>query len=199
LYHRTSKDGGQTFSPAESIVPEGEKQWCDQPALTVTPSGGLFACWIQSSMTTPSRVFGSIFDEVTGWSHPVALETGLPENTEIAYPAVAASEAGLFVLAFKAETEKTSVVLYRSTDGGLSFQPFKVLGERHFGSDDFCSSAKNESDLACRFNQLKGYFQPGDYVGLAAHGQRIATAFVLTRDHNPVGFANTYAYVLDLE
>lgn len=199
LYHRSSKDGGKTFGPADLIIPEGVEQWCDQPALAVTPSGDLFACWVQSSLSAPAHVYSSVFDEALGWSNPVALETGLAENTEIAYPAVAASEAGLFVLAYKAEAEKTCVVLYHSTDGGLSFHPIKVLGERNFGSTDFCTSAKNPSDLACRFNQLKGTFQPGDYVGLAAQGQRIAAAFVLTRDHNPIGFANTYAYILDLE
>lgn len=199
LYHRTSYDGGKTFSPGKLVVPEKDQQWRDQPALTVTPSGGLFACWVQSSSVAPARVHCSVFDEVSGWSPSVALETGLAKNTEIAYPAIAASEAGLFVLAYKAETGKTSVVLYRSTDGGLSFQPIKVLGERKFGSDDFCTSARNASDSGCRFDQLVGYFQPGDYVGLAAQGQRIAAAFVLTRDHDPAGFANTYAYILDLD
>jgi hypothetical protein len=199
LYHCSSKDGGQTFSPADLILPECEKQWCDQPALAVTLSGGLFACWVQSSMTAPARVYCSMFEDDLGWSSPMVLETDLDTNTEIAYPAIAASEAGLFVLAYKAEEKKTQVVLYGSTDGGLSFQSIKVLGERKFGSADFCASARNASDLGCRFNQLKGTFQPGDYVGLAAQGQRIAAAFVLTRDHNPLGFANTYAHILDLE
>jgi len=36
-------------------------------------------------------------------------------------------------------------------------------------------------------------------IGLSAQGHRIAAAFVLTRDHNPVGFSNTYTYILDLE
>jgi hypothetical protein len=199
LYHRTSEDGGLTFGPGVMVVPLEDWQWCDQPSLTVTPSGGLFACWVQSSAVNPARVHGSVFDEATGWSPPVALETGLAGRTELAYPAVAASEAGLFVLAYKADEDRTSVVLYRSMDGGLSFQPYKILGERNFGADAFCASARNASDAGCRFNQLEGDFQPGDYIGLAAQGRRIAAAFVLTRDHDPVGFANTYVYILDLE
>jgi len=63
-------------------------------------------------------------------------------DTEIAYPAVAASEAILFVLAYKVEIEKTSIVLFSSTDDGLSFQAISVLDERRFRPYDFCSSAK---------------------------------------------------------
>ncbi|MBN1225141.1 MAG: hypothetical protein JXB23_17965, partial [Candidatus Aminicenantes bacterium] len=87
LYHRTSNDGGQTFSPGTLIVSEEDRQWYDQPAITVTPSGNLFACWVQSSPTAPARVYCSVFNEASGWSPSVPLETEPAENTEIAYPA----------------------------------------------------------------------------------------------------------------
>ncbi len=195
LYHMISSDGGLTFTDPLIITPSETGVKRDLPSLAAAPDNSLLLCWPESTSEVGPRVKCATYDDQDGWSTPIDLAPDASDDTLIGYPAAAASQTGLWVLAYRSE-KQTEVILYRSTDGGRSFLPYEVLGKRTFGRKKFCTGVGH--DTTCRFNPVTRKFMPGDYVGLSAVGKRVAAAFVLPRENSAVGFANVYVRVKDV-
>jgi hypothetical protein len=195
ISHVFSDDGGKTFSKIVDIRKPEKGLLAELSALTAAPDGTLLACWNESIEENPVRVKCATTRGDEAWSEPIELDTDISATGKIGMPAVAANDQGLWVLAYKTDTQ-TDVVLYRSTDSGKSFKPYTVLASRPFGSDKMCIGSV--SDYKCRFVQSKFMFSPGDYVGLSAEGNRVAAAFGFPLGNDPVQFATTYVKVLDI-
>jgi hypothetical protein len=193
-----STNGGETFS-APTLVSQPERGTRkDLASLSVDPQGRYLACWNQGFYKDRAlRVFCSRSSDGLAWDSPTDIAPEEPREIRFALPAVASSDTGHYVMAYRVENNRTSSMLYRSTDNGRTFVPTATLGRRDFGKDTFCPGVA--TDVLCRYNPFSHTFQGGDYMSLSAVGGRVAASFVLPRGSDPAGFANIYTRVLDFK
>ncbi len=196
IQHRRSDDGGQSFTAIANITTERHGVKVDSPAVAVAPDGTVMACWTESTDSTALRTKCSTTRGDEGWSVAVDVDTTLSGRGMVGQPAIAAGATGFWVLAYRTD-QRTDVVLYRSTDGGKTFAPYRLLGSRSFGVDQVCMGLAH--DTPCRYDPLQRKFAGGgDYIGLSTAGNRVAAAFGLTLGNDPDQFATTYVKVLDV-
>jgi BNR repeat-like domain len=158
ILHSVSRDGGASFSPPRRVAGfrNGFAAY-KLVALAATEGGRLLACWSdggdRTSRTTCSRSSGG-----ASWSRPVSVAP----RVQGAHDLVATTGQGgnRFWLTFYArQRRRTSVMLYRSDDGGRRFRLVRVLARRRYRLIEFV----------------------GDYTGLEVEGGRLFAAYILPR------------------
>jgi hypothetical protein len=97
---------------------------------------------------------------------------------------------GVWLLAYRADADTTRVILFRSRDGGRSFDDGRELSRRLPGGQPYSIAAS----APCR--RTDGAFFPGDYFGLAATPTRVAAAYVLPDEGDPPGRATVYVSIV---
>jgi hypothetical protein len=158
VLHSVSRDGGASFSAPRRVARfrNGFAAY-KLVALTASEGGRLLACWSEggnrSSRTTCSRSAGG-----ARWSRPVSVAPRVRGADDLV--AVTGQGRNRFWLTFYARTRRaTSVLLYRSDDGGRRFRRVRVLARRPYRLSAFV----------------------GDYTGLDVEGGRLFAAYVLPR------------------
>lgn len=196
IAHVSSSDGGATFSKPVFITPPYKDRRVIIPVLTTAKDGTVMACWSEVSDTVRLRInCATKRDNATPWSRPVGVDQNIAARGIVGLPAVAANDQGLWVAGFRSD-KKTEVVLYRSIDRGATFQEYSILASRNFGADSICIDLAGKAQ--CRVNMLAHNFNPGDYMGLSATGNRVAAAFTFPLGNDPVQFATTYVKIFDV-
>jgi hypothetical protein len=222
---RTSNDGGKSFSAPRELP--GTRSGSPNLDLVVGPGGVIYAAWQGDSasftmvsgdggatFTTASRAFhkpawprlavgeggrnrgvvllaieyadrdakpwrttglASVAAEDGSFREARSIDPGLPQNYHLRYPAPAVSNNAFWVLGYQMDSTATRVVLYRSTDRGVSWQVARVLAAR--------SAAR---------------FRVGDYVGLAAAGNRLYAAYTLPTEDGKPGRVALYVSTIDV-
>jgi hypothetical protein len=158
VLHSVSRDGGASFSPPRRVA--GFRNGFAAyrlVALAATEGGRLLACWSEggnrSSRTSCSRSAGG-----ASWSRPVSVAPRVPGAHDLV--AITGQGGNRFWLTFYArQRRRTSVMLYRSDDGGRRFRLVRVLARRRY--------------------RLFGFV--GDYTGLEVEGGRLFAAYILPR------------------
>jgi hypothetical protein len=200
----TSSDGGATFATPQTLYMgppsrgPGDSFCKTHPTVTTCTGtwelhwpqvavgetgknrGVLLATWMESHLEGDrprAEVFVSTSKDGEQWSRPAKLDGSLQPSEVLDFASPAVTEDGLWVLAYRADSARTQVVLYRSTDEGKSWQRVAVLAERRFSSRRVMTGLGADG----------GEFQPGDYVGLAAAGSRLYAAFMFPVDDDYKG------------
>lgn len=153
LLHAFSTDGAKTFSKPVPVS-DDETGAGRYPSLCPTPDGGLLAAW-----TNQRGVVGATL-AAGKWSPPQLVAGELPQGVALTHPAVAATSDALWTLTFRRETtpRRTSLVLYRSADRGVTWAEHLVLATR---------------GAAVRV------MSPGDYIGLTGTKDSLYATYVL--------------------
>jgi hypothetical protein len=179
MFHASSRDGGRSWSPPDTITVMPDDRAFDIPAILTTGGDSVVVCWAEGPRAVGDRrkIQCSRSSRDHDWSEPAPLVPDLPGTSSVSYPSLAVNRQGVWVLAYRADADTTAVVLYRSTDGGRTFTVHRVLGSRPFGLARFCPSPGGD----CRRAPADSVFFMGDYAGLAASDDRLAAAYVLPR------------------
>ncbi len=185
LLHAASTDGARSFAPPDTIAVLPPSNRFDVPHLLVLPSDSLLVCWSEATAAEPNRYWTSCARSSQGgrWDRPAPVAPDLPAGTSLAFPTTAAYGRDVWLLVYRSDAGSTAVVLYRSGDGGATFQEAQVLARRALGSDRFCLAA----GAPCRRAPAGEVFFPGDYFGVAAGAGRVAAAYVLPEGDDPAG------------
>jgi BNR repeat-like domain len=172
VLHAVSRDGGASFSGPRRVA-GFRNGFAAYKLVALAASGGgrLLACWSQggdrSSRTSCSRSPGG-----ASWSRPVSVAPRVPGAHDLV--AVAGQDGNRFWVTFYARRSRgTSVLLYRSDDGGRRYRLARVLARRPYRLNAFV----------------------GDYTGLEAVGGRLFGAYVLPRS-GPRSQNSIYAWSL---
>jgi hypothetical protein len=171
----TSHDGGTTFSGPRRIghVEGVGRNAYDLVALAASGSRSL-ACWGSAGRARCARATGD------AWRTPGRVDPRLGGLQDML--AVTGDAAGRFWLGMYAIVHhRTTVRLYRSTDGGRTFRLARILARRPFATGGFLPGSG---------------VRTGDYFGLTADGRRVTAAYVLPR-HGRSPLANS-VYVTTL-
>jgi hypothetical protein len=194
IYHRTSADGGRSFGPVDTVRRVEAPLAIDLPTIAATANRTVAYCAaIDSAADLRSRrVHCTAGSEVGGWGRPTALE----ETRVSALPALAADRSGVWALAYRSDSARTEVVLYRSSDGGLTYREQTVLASRPFGIQHACLAPGGPCRRAPPESKM---FFPGDYIGLAVAPGRLAAAFVFPLGDAPDGQPTVHASVIELD
>lgn len=93
IYHTSSDDGGESWSPADCVFDAAEAGWvvADYPRLTVDGQGALHAIWIRFALPgdrSPQGIYHArSIDGGKTWSQPIGVQTG-----PSVWPQIASSE-----------------------------------------------------------------------------------------------------------
>jgi hypothetical protein len=191
LHHRWSTDGGRSFGEVDSVTRAAAPFELDLPTIAATRENRLAICWAADSARAleSTRVRCTAGSESAGWSPPTSLD----ESRVTALPALAADGSDVWAAAYRSDSSRTAVVLYRSTDGGSHFREDRVLAERPFGIGQACLAPGGP----CRKAPAEaGFFFPGDYLGLALSQDRIVAAYVLPEGELPTGRPTVYLTIV---
>jgi hypothetical protein len=191
LLHAVSDDGGRTFSAPDTVVDFGDSVTVDVPHLLATGGARLLVCWSQATAADTTRYDARCAHSPTGssWDPPRPVVQSLPQTSSVGYPVTAAAGDAVWLLAYRADADTTRVILFRSSDGGRSFDDGRELARRPPGGRPFCIAAS----APCRRADVA--FFPGDYFGLAATPTRVAAAYVLPDEADPGGRATVYVSI----
>lgn len=149
IFVRRSRDGGTTWDAMASSVksfPKGTEsdiQFEDEPRiyadnnLSSPYAGNLYVGWVEWQLTQSVIFFSRSIDEGKTWSVPVRISTkvGLPRDDNGGlggYTQATGSDGAIYA----AWTDGKSIVLAKSTDGGLTFSPSRsaiATGPPYFG------------------------------------------------------------------
>jgi len=195
ILHAQSTDGGRSFETPDTVVSLAAGRF-DVPTLVAGPADTLFVCWSETVAADSLRydVRCSRSPDGHRWDPPTPLILDLPTSSSVGFPAAVATPDGLWVMAYRADTDTTRVILYLSGDGGRSFTPSRELATRPFGAAAFCPAA----GAPCRKAPEGRYFFGGDYFGLGAAPGRLAAAYVLPDGDTEDGRPSVYVSVIDL-
>jgi hypothetical protein len=195
LLHAVSDDGGHSFSVPDTVVDFGDSVTVDVPHLLATGGGRLLVCWSQATAPDTTRYDARCARSSTRsrWDPPSPVVPSLPRSSSIAYPVTAGGGDAVWLLAYRADADTTRVILFRSGDGGRSFDGGRELARRLPGGQPLCVAAS----APCRRDS--GAFFPGDYFGLAATPSRLAAAYVLPDTATPDGRPTVYVSIVHPE
>jgi hypothetical protein len=174
IVHLRSTDGGTTFGPETAVATAPAGRVLGSALIAARPNGELLACWSESPAagTGTSRI--ACAERRSGtWGHPT-IGVSVPPRTTFAFPVLAGTDRGWYLLLHLIDSARTEVELRRS-DGRSDFAPVARLASiPGLGLGRWCFARD------CRF-ATDTLFMAGDYAGLAASGGRIAAAYVLPR------------------
>lgn len=165
IRHAKSTNGGASFTAAETIAEiKGKNFIAPIPTLAVNSAGRLVACWQRLNWDeNRARAFCSSSDGTGSWSSAFMLAPSEPAKLQ-ELPTVASQGPRFWATLLLSQKSKTSVALYRSDNGGLSFTKRQTLASHNYGY------------------KTAGFV--GDYMGLATTSDHIVAAYVLGRDPN---------------
>lgn len=188
IWHVTSSDGGQTFSPPGLVVAVAKDVVLDWPVLTATPGGSLVAAWCQRGRDFSHRFESEVFTSAWkdgSWSQPRPLEPDPASGSWTSIPTLAATDGAVWLLAYHVDAKQTQVVLYRAPRDNDRFEHDVVLAMRHFGVSQFCPGwldcFSEEPEPKPKPKTQEEQFSPGDYVGLSGAKGRVVAAYILPR------------------
>lgn len=161
-FYLTSPDGGRSFSEPRPVAID-RPTTNNHPHLAIGHSGKnrgrILGTFNQRFAEDADHSRGAVAVPI-GHGAPVApprrVDPDLQPDQRVRLPAPAVSGDASWVLAYREGDGGTEVVLYRSTDGGRSWDESRVLATRPTHD-----------------------FRVGDYVGLAAAGDRLYAAYPL--------------------
>jgi hypothetical protein len=180
IFHRRSTDGGVSFGPPDTVTTVAGDAILELPVLAARPNGDLLACWAQHAGANErsNQVRCAICPAGGTWSRPNAVDSGLPSDAAEAWPAIAGTDRGWYLMQYVARSSRTAVILYRSTDGAAFERVATLATMEGLGYDRLCPN----STTPCRRTPTRADgFVMGDYITLAASGGRLAAAYVLPR------------------
>jgi hypothetical protein len=147
------------------------------PTLAVRPNGDLLACWSQGVRTDErSNQVRCARKPGEAWSAPFSIDSALPPDVVPAWPAIVGTEQGWYLMLYLVSATRTEVALFRGSALGAFSNIAMLAVIDGLGADRFCVA----SATPCRRTR-RDAFVIGGYVTLAAHGGRIAAAYVLPR------------------
>jgi hypothetical protein len=219
IMYSVSRDGGQRFDDPVSIYhgqpshvtadtrtgkeERWELQW---PQIAIGQRGVLrgtmVAAWNEGYLPKEEpghpteEVFVTVNTDGEHWSKPVPLDTTLGVGRKLSYPQVAVTEHALWVLAYRSDSEKTALVLYRSVDRGQQWERAAVIAERGFGAQYISSSTLVYASVD---DGMRVRFRPGDYIGLSAAGNRLYAAYTLPAGSDPAQPARLYVSTIHVD
>jgi hypothetical protein len=202
IYHTVSTDGGATFSEPRVVASHAGAGMVGIPSLAIDPRGVMLWIWGQAD-ALPDPTIRPILqarhllyairseDGVT-WSAPFALCPWAPAGTHMGLAVAASHGTRWWILTYLADSKETRVVLLRSEDGGKRFELDRVLAKRPFAADEISLMGSYLLRFCDDIPQI------GDYIGLAASGSRLASAFVLPATDSPTSRATGYVALSEI-
>lgn len=172
LFHSQSVDRGVTFSSKVPVAPAPPPSLLETrplPSLAVTESNQLVVAWVSKDIGPKEFVEYAVYNN-TSWSAPQRMANA--PLVDQSCPAIASGSNAVCIQCFEVEDKKVSVVLYKSEDLTV-FRKVHTFATRSFGYTNFETDTKPEELLTGKT------FRPGDYVGLAAHGNTVWSAYTL--------------------
>jgi hypothetical protein len=210
IFHVRSTDGGATFGLPVKIVAAGRETTLELPTVAARPNGDLLVCWGQGALgggrilpgysEVPARFRTDEHANQVRCAEKRAAHEWAPgqpaldllAGTTPGWPTIAGTADGWYLLLYLADSKGTEVALFRS-HGGPFVKVATLATAPGLGPDRVCFSAVT----SCARTQ-SDTFRPGDIVGLAAQGGRLAAAYVLPRPGKPlVGSGALYVSVVD--
>jgi hypothetical protein len=186
VFHRRSSDGGATFDPPVTIGTTTGDTLLELPLVAARPNGDLMACWSQGIRGNERNNEVRCAGRKAGgsWSAARAIDVSLPPGAVAAWPAVAGTDRGWYLLLYVVGQARTEVALFTSGDGARFAKLATLAANDSLGIDRFCVVGSTP----CRRTRTDG-FAIGDYVSLDAKGGRLAAAYVLPRPAPGTGAA----------
>jgi hypothetical protein len=201
IYQVISRDGGATFSEPNAVAAHAGDGMVGFPSLTVDANGSLLWVWGQAAMLPDPnqrplrqprhRLFAIRSDGDGAWSAPYELCPWLPAGTHMGLPAVTTAGSTWWLLTYLADDQGTRVVLLRSDDG-RRFELDRTLATRPYPADEISLMGSYLARFCDEIPQI------GDYVGIAATGSRVASAFVLPKTAEPTSRATVHVALSDV-
>src|SRR5262249_48158980 len=114
-----SLDGGQTFTDGGPL-PGGTK-WAGDPWLATGPDGTIYLVGLYSGGMAVLR--GTPTDTGIDWSDPTVISVSGADKEAMAID----PQSGTIYITYTSFSSPTGIDLFRSTDGGLSFQGPKSI------------------------------------------------------------------------
>lgn len=127
IYAALSFDNGQTWNANQRVsAPAGSQDSATQPAIAIAPDGTIFAAWAQHSggLTQPATIHAAQWTGAA-WTSPQRVD-GAPPRVRAMQPALAASEAGVFVAWQDHRAGNADIYAARWNGGGWSESPVAV-------------------------------------------------------------------------
>jgi hypothetical protein len=195
IYHAVSTDGGATFSEPTVAGSHAGPGMVGIPSLAVDARGVMLWVWSQAdALPDPTarpilqarhRLYAIRSEDGRTWSAPFELCPWAPADTHMGLPAVTSDGRRWWLLGYLADGKETRVALLRSDDG-RRFELDRILAKRRFPADEISLMGSYLARFADDISQV------GDYVGVAASGSRVASAFVLPETNSPASRATVY-------
>jgi hypothetical protein len=195
LIHTSSSDGGRSFAAPDTIVSLADSTTIDVPTVTVIGGDTTVVCWTAGSagQSIGYKANCTTRGGESAWSAPIDPDPTMRTTAAFGYPAITANSSGLWLLGYRADSAATKVNLYRSQDGGRSFELHATLATRPFGIASFCPAA----GAPCRRAPAdSGIFFPGDYFGLSPGPDRVVAAFTLPEGDEPSGRSTVFVSIV---
>ncbi len=201
IYQVISRDGGATFSEPKAVASHAGAGMVGFPSLTVDANGSLLWVWGQAAvlpdpnqrplLQARHRLFAIRSDGDSAWSAPYELCPWLPAGTHMGLPVAAPAGPKWWLLTYRADDQGTRVVLLRSDDG-RRFELDRTLATRPYPADEISLMGSYLARFCDEIPQI------GDYVGIAATGSRVASAFVLPETVEPTSRATVHVALSDV-
>ncbi len=162
IIHLRSTDGGASFeSPATIATGEGGGS-VGGPMVASRPNGELLACWsAHGPGPEPDRIRCAVRAPRAGWNGQATLGVAVPAGVTSAFPTIAGTAKGWYLLMHLIGATQTETVLFRS-DGRQDFTRIATLATvPGLGQQKWCFARD------CRFDR-NDLFMAGDYISLSA-------------------------------
>jgi hypothetical protein len=201
ISHAVSVDGGHSFSATRTIAHNAGMGKVGIPSLAIDPGGHMLFVWGQTDsfpdqglrpLVQPRHTLYAVRSEDgVEWSAPYALCPWLSDSVHAALPAAFGDGERWWILAYFADDDQTRVVLLRSDDNAQTFVLDCEIDQRPIPVDEISLLGA----YLLRF--CDDTPQIGDYVGLAAAGNRLAAAFIFPETDDPSSPETAYVALLD--
>jgi hypothetical protein len=198
VWHAVSHDGGLTFSAPTAIARHAGLPLIGIPTASMAPDGSILVVLGQGHevpeeplVPVRHRLYGIRSADGVTWSEPALLCPDIPASRSMGLPAVACDGQDWWVLTYLADDEQTEVVLLRAPLTSETFRVEASLGRRPISVNDIYLHG------GYQLIKCADVVRAGDYVGLAAHENRVTACFVLPETDDPM--STTCAYVAVLE
>jgi hypothetical protein len=220
IRYLVSRDGGETFQPSQLLYTGRPSHWIVRkknsrpdtmrwelqwPRMAIGETGknrgAMLGTWSEGYSRTeePNHPDEEIFVIVNRdgnlWSKPAPLDSTLKSGEQLGYAVPAVTSDAMWILAYRADTSKTQVVLYRSTDQGASWGIARVLDERPFGTTMLLTQTDVDPPESARTVS----WAPGHYVSLSAAGNRLYAAYTFPMNNNAKGKSLIFVSAIDLQ
>jgi hypothetical protein len=191
IVFRRSLDGGVTIGPPEPIGVMTADTVAELPVLASRPNGEFLSCWAQGIRKEGqgNQVRCAIRSTEGGWRPIRGLDSLFGAGITPAWPAVAGSERGWYLMVYLARADRVGLALFGSRDG-LTFDQLVAPTWAGVAADRFCL-ARGALGACTR----PDVFSIGEYTALTASGGKLAMAYVLPAQARRWGVPTVYVSI----